>query len=212
MNKDAFDYSKERKSIEEALDLQRKTTATADDPTETCDDRKSICLSPLRCRQTTYNPDDPDGPFFRGFLSGWGVRFWSANVGTLDGQHRDDRFLLGGRSSRLDETVIKDWYEDVNYRCAAYVEFHVRNFKSSQDFNVTARLRGMNVPRTHCQMFIGKRQANVEEVSGSREPVELKSTIINVKSDASIPIVVRLAAKDSQSAACFFESLTIDLI
>ena len=206
-----IDYVENKQSFLDLLELKRKATATSNDPIETCDDRRSIHLSPLHPRETTHDPSTPDMPYMSGFLSGWGVRFWSGSVGSLDSQHRDDRFLLGGRPSRPDEDKIKDWYEDVNYRCAAYVEFQMRNFQKPQDFKITAKVRSMNTPRTFAQLFVGRNLFKNEEISGVSVPFELSGTVVNVRGDASIPIIVRLAGKDSTSPAFMFENITISM-
>ena len=150
-------------------------------------------------------------PRMSAYFSGWGIRFWSANVGSLDAQHKDDRFMLAGRPSSQRETTIKDWYEDVNHRCAAYVELHLRKFQREQTINILANLRGMNLPGSYDQLFVGRRQVAVVETPGNLVPVELSCTIINLPGDVNIPIIVRLAAKGTSSPSLFFEGMTISL-
>jgi hypothetical protein len=160
----------------------------------------SFSLSPLSPSAYTYDPANPNLPFFKSRVSTYGVvQIW-VGPSSLQEAYSNNHALLAYDPVPDTEQTINDLANDVYRRCAVGLAFAGFNVSTANQYLLVFRLQGLGSPVV--QFFVGSSLVRVE--TPTQSPEDIAILLDTPGNGTSVYVTVRLAENDNYFGHGFF--------
>lgn len=167
-----------------------------------------VTLTPLKPRDNSYDPANPDAPYGTGFLFSNGGITSVHPRHSLSGQAAADEIVLGRDPVSLADKTIQALDKDIDRRSAITCVLKGHNISEDNQYLMIFSLEGEAAPFPTAQFFVGTDLIRAEEIDGKHQV----ALLMDVPGNSTFVVVYVRLASESMHSALIFKSLSVSLL